>query len=165
LATLLNVVPWSQVRHWQCLGCGECCRLQVQLTTGEWLGLGQTYGHGLIGEGVDGFYIRKTVEDWCPFLYRQVADRYCSLQRTKPLACRLWPFRMSNQPTHGNEEAARFPYRNGIYYVYLVPFCRGISYGRPTEFFAKRVVPEFLDMRLGLRREQDFSTRKLNGLW
>ncbi len=139
--------------------------MQVQLTTSEWLNYGQTYGHSFIGEGVDGFYIRKTLDNWCPFLYRQPADRFCSLQQTKPLACRLWPFRVTNQPTLGNEEAARFQHRNSIHYVYVVPFCRGITYGRPTEFFAKYVIPEFLDMRLGLRREQYHSTRKLNGLW
>jgi len=139
--------------------------LQVQLTTGEWLNYGQTYGHNLIGEGIDGFYIRKTLENWCPFVYRQTAGTQCSLQHTKPLACRLWPFRMANHPTLGNEEAARFPHRNNIYYVYVVPFCRGITYGRPTESFAKYVIPEFLDMRLGLRREQNYSTRKFNGFW
>ncbi len=114
---------------------------------------------------MSGFYIRKTLDNWCPFLYKQTTDSFCSLQQTKPLACRLWPFRMANQPTHGNEEAARFQHRNNIYYVYVIPFCRGITYGRPTEFFAKYVIPEFLDIRLGLRREQNHSTRKLNGLW
>jgi len=118
------------------------------------------YGYNIAIQNVDGLFINKTVDGWCPFLYRTMGGYSCSLQQTKPLACRLWPFRVSDHPRYGFPEEARFHHRGSVFYVYAIPYCRGIMYGTPTEHFVKNVLPEFVDMRLGFRRTQIFSTRK-----
>ena len=158
-------VPWRRIQGWSCVGCGECCRLQVQLTTKEWLDLTRSYGHGIATQSLDGFFINKTVDDWCPFLYRSATGAACSLQHTKPLACKLWPFRISDYARYGFKDEARFDHRGGVYYVYSIPFCGGLRYGTPSEQFAKNVLPEFVDMRVGYRRPQVYSTgRPRNGM-
>jgi len=156
----LKAVPWRRIQNWACAGCGECCRLQVQLTTAEWIELSKTYGYGMVAQNIDGFFINKTVEGWCPFLYRVMGGCGCGLQQTKPLACKLWPFRISDYPRHGFKEEAAFQHNGNTFYVYGIPFCSGFRYGTPSEHFVKDVVPEFLDMRTGYRRNQVFSTRK-----
>jgi len=130
------------------------------LTTGEWIELSKTYGYGMVAQNIDGFFINKTVEGWCPFLYRTMGGSGCGLQQTKPLACKLWPFRISDHPRHGFKEEAAFQHNGNTFYVYGIPFCSGFRYGTPNEHFVKDVVPEFLDMRTGYRRAQVFSTRK-----
>jgi hypothetical protein len=47
--------------------------------------------------------------------------------------------------------------------VYVNSFCRGVVYGKPSNVFAKRVIPEVIELNLGLRREQRLSTSPLVG--
>jgi Fe-S-cluster containining protein len=160
----LKAVPWRHVNSWRCIGCGECCRLHVQLTTVEWLYIAKNYGYEFVGQSIDGFYIRKNLDGYCPFLLQYRGASICTLQKTKPLACRLWPFRISDYPRYGCENTARFTYNNKSYYVYLVPQCSGITYGKPSDVFTRLVVPEFVELRLGLRKNQIYSTRGKNYL-
>jgi len=156
----LKGVPWRHIRSWLCMGCGQCCRLQVQLTTKEWLDLTRTYGHSIATQNIESFLIRKTVDGWCPFLYRTATGCVCSLQQNKPLACMLWPFRISDYPRYGFGEEASFHHRGRLFYVYAIPYCNGINYGTPTEHFVRNVLPEFIDLRIGIRRTQVLSTGK-----
>ena len=156
----MKAVPWRRIHNWTCTGCGECCRLQVQLTTSEWLDLTHIYGYRIATQNIEGLFINKTLDGWCPFLYRTIGGCLCTLQQNKPLACRLWPFRISDHPRYGFKEEANFNHRGGTFYVYAIPYCRGIKYGTPTEHFVKNVLPEFVDLRLGFRRKQVFTTGK-----
>lgn len=157
----MKLIPWSQVKSWTCIGCGNCCKLTVQLTTQEWLDLTRLYGSALIEQSIDGFYMRKTIDGQCPFL-RIFADRWiCNLQPMKPLACKIWPFKILDTSRYGYHNEAYFKYKNKDFYIYAYPQCHGISYGKPSEQFAYRTLPEFIEIRLGLRREQLYSTSKL----
>jgi len=155
----LQIVPWGRIRSWSCTTCGQCCQLQVQLTTSEWLNLTRKYGYNIASQQTEGIFISKTIDGWCPFLFRE-GQCSCGLQKTKPLACRLWPFRISDYPRYGMREESCFYHRGRVFYVYGIPFCRGFRYGTPTEYFTKNVLPEFIDIRLGLQPSQIFTTAR-----
>ena len=157
----LKPIPWSRVKSWRCLGCGDCCRLTVQLTTEEWLNVTRAYGYGIIRQSINGFYLRKTVDGWCPFLSGSVGRWFCSIQRMKPLACKRWPFRVLSEPKYGKPREAHLKYRDREFYIYVNPHCHRILWGRPNGLFAHKILPEFIDIRLGLQREQFYSTSKL----
>jgi len=151
------------VESWSCVRCGSCCiGTTVQLTTNEWLRLTQLYGFGIIGQDITGFYLRKTINDQCLFLCRSSNDWMCGLQHIKPLACKLWPFRICSTPRFGKTDEAYFKYGKEGLYVYAYPQCPGITLGKPSNLFTYRILPEFLNIRLGFQKEQVYSTSKLS---
>ena len=156
----MKPLPWSSVRFWSCTRCGECCKLTVQLTTREWLDLTTMYGYGIVDQEMGGFFLRKTIDDQCPFLTRTYDGWSCRLQQTKPLACKIWPFKVLTAPKYGYQHEAYFDYKNNRYYVYAMPYCQGISWGRPEELFVKKTLPEFIDIRIGLQEKQHFTTSR-----
>lgn len=159
----MKLIPWSQMESWSCVRCSTCCRhTTVQLTTQEWLSLTRLYGFGIIGQDVNGLYLRKTINDQCPFLYKSVNGWVCWLQHIKPLACKLWPFRISSTPRYSRSSEACFSYKNQEFYIYAYPQCPGIVLGKPSKLLTYRILPEFLNIRLGLQREQLYSTSKLS---
>ena len=156
----LKAIPWRSVSSWTCLRCGECCRLIVQLTMREWLNITRNYGYSLVYQGIDGFFLRRTVDECCPFLLRGSNGWLCDLQNTKPLTCKMWPFRILTDPRYGDGDEASFTYRGRKFYIYVTSLCPGIIWGRPTEELIRRILPEFIDVRLGLQRERHFSTSR-----
>jgi len=158
----LKLVPWSHVKYWGCVRCGRCCRhTTVQLTTPEWLMLVKAYGYGIVEQNISGFYLKKTVDDHCLFLSKSLTAWACRLQRKKPLACKLWPFRIRGDPRFGHEDEAHYKYRNHDFYIYAYPQCPGIQLGKPSTLFSHKVLPEFLNIRLGFQNGQIHSTSKL----
>lgn len=79
----------------------------------------------------------------------------------KPLACKIWPFKICNNARYGNPNGAYFQYKNEKTYIYIYPNCPGTSYGKPSEQLTQITIPEFIEIRLGLREWQLFSTSKL----
>jgi Fe-S-cluster containining protein len=158
-------MPWRAVKSWGCVRCGECCRLTVQLTVREWLDLTRRYGNLIIEQMLGGFYLRKTVDNQCPFLAKTRYGWLCNLQRrdAKPLACRMWPFKLLDNPKYGRANDAYFDYRNQHYFIYVVPNCPGVTLGLPSEGFIQKTLPEIVDIRMGLQRTQHFSTARLSG--
>jgi hypothetical protein len=112
-----------------------------------------------------GFYLRKTVDNQCPFLAKTRYGWLCDLQRrdAKPLACQLWPFKLLDNPKYGQASDAYFNYRNQRYFIYVVPNCPGVILGPPSNDFSRKTLPEIIDIRLGLQRIQRFSTTRLDG--
>ncbi len=158
----LKLVPWGLVKYWRCVRCGACCQhTTVQLTPPEWLRLVKSYGFGIVEQNISGFYLRKTLNDQCPFLYPSVSGWSCKLQHVKPLACKLWPFRIRATPTFGDGDAAYFKYRQQEFYVYAYPQCPGLVLGKPSRLLSSKILPEFLDIRMGLQKQQVYSTSKL----
>lgn len=155
----LKPIPWKNIRFWTCIRCGECCKLSVQLSTREWLNLTRRYGYAITEQGIEGFFLRKTIDDRCPFLFKSPIGWLCGLQQTKPLSCKLWPFRVLTEPKYGKSDEACFNYRNR-FYVYIMPNCPGISWGRPIGRFINKTLPELIDIRIGLQKKQYFSTSK-----
>ena len=158
----LRPLPWSAVKSWTCTRCGECCQLVVQLTVQEWLNLTRKYGYAIVDQDIGGFFLRKTIEGICSFLWRTYNGWQCSLQREKPLACKLWPFKILAEPKYSRPEEAVYNYLNNRFYIYAIPNCPGFSWGKPSEEFVKKTLPEFIEIQLGFRERQRFSTAPLH---
>ncbi len=79
----------------------------------------------------------------------------------KPVACKLWPFIPLSKPKYGRDEEAIFEHSGERFYIYLDPRCPGITYGKPSVHFFQKVLPEVVELRLGTRTHQDFTTSHL----
>jgi len=100
----------------------------------------------------------KKSDGSCLFLYNSFGKWFCGLQHTKPRACKLWPFKLSNKPRYGRPREAAFDYRGRRLYIYVDPFCPEIRWGKPSERTVYHVIPEFIEITLGLREKQVYST-------
>ena len=152
-------VPWSHVSSWRCTGCGICCRrFDVVLKFNEWLRLVQTYGIGVTTAGLDRLYLGKKPDGSCVFLSSTGNVCFCGLQGMKPLACKLWPFKIVDKPRYGMANEAAYDYRGRRLYVYVDPFCPETRLGKPTPMMVHGVIPEFIEIALGLKEKQFYST-------
>ncbi|MEM1586883.1 MAG: YkgJ family cysteine cluster protein [Candidatus Bathyarchaeia archaeon] len=153
-------VPWSYVNLWRCNGCGLCCReFEVVLTFDEWLNLTKTYGVGVTKAGLNKLYLGKRADGSCIFLYPGPGEKWlCGLQHIKPLACKIWPFKVLNKPKYGHPSEALFEYLGQRFYVYIDPFCSGIRWGEPSDDLIYKIIPEFIEIALGVRKNQVYST-------
>ncbi|MBS7639362.1 MAG: YkgJ family cysteine cluster protein [Candidatus Bathyarchaeia archaeon] len=155
--------PWSRVNSWRCNGCGICCKeFEVVLTFNEWLNITKKYGIGFTKAGLNKFYMGKRADGSCIFLYMAPDGKWlCGLQNSKPLACKLWPFKILNKPKYGDAKEALFEYYGQKFYVYIDPFCPGIRWGPPSAELVYKVIPEFIEIALGIREKQIYSTMPL----
>lgn len=155
-------IPWRYVNSWGCTACGLCCKaFDVVLRFNEWLSLVRTYGVGTTTASLNKFYIKKKSNGTCIFLYKSYGRWLCGLQHMKPLACKLWPFKILDRPKYGRPSEAFYKYRGKKLFVYIDPFCPEITWGTPSRGFAYNVVPEFIELALGLREKQVYSTSKM----
>lgn len=154
------LVPWSYVSSWRCNGCGLCCReFEVALTFDEWFNITKRYGIGATRAGLNKFYISKRPDNSCIFLYMSPNGRWlCRLQHIKPLACKLWPFKVLNKPKYGGASKALFEYGGQKFYVYIDPFCPEIVWGQPSPGLIYGVIPEVIELATGVRKTQQYST-------
>ncbi len=92
------VVSLPTIQHWDCSGCGECCRsYAVRVTEVEKARLeshGWEGGSGVIADGAGGYRLAHRPDGVCVFLGD---DNRCRVQAkvgaaAKPLTCRLYPF-------------------------------------------------------------------------
>lgn len=160
-------VPWSYVNLWRCNGCGLCCReFEVVLTFNEWLNITKRYGVGVTRAGLNKIYMAKRSDGSCVFLYPSPGGKWlCGLQHIKPLACKLWPFKVLSKPKYGHSSEAIFEYLGQKFYVYIDPFCPGIRWGKPSAELVYKIVPEFIEIAVGLREKQVYSTMTLNPIF
>jgi len=122
---------------------------RVPLRFYEYLKLRST---GFVEERGTRFYIKK-IGKKCPF---QVG-RLCSLQGTiKPLACKLYPFKIREK----GEEEAEFEYKGETFYVYVdASTCPNIVLGKPT-LTLKKLITEAIQIYLGEKRRVELITAK-----
>jgi len=152
-------IPWRRVESWRCTLCGKCCiNHRVPLLFEEYAKIEPKYGPRSVEPGEKGFYVRRLPDGSCYFLRRLGAGFICSIQEEKPYVCRMFPFRVAKTARYGNEKLSVFYYRKGVFYVYLDPECQGIALGQPSVEFVTKVIPEFIDIYLGNRPQQRFST-------
>ncbi|MEM2293564.1 MAG: YkgJ family cysteine cluster protein [Candidatus Bathyarchaeia archaeon] len=153
-------VPWSYVNSWRCNGCGLCCKeFEVVLTFNEWLNITKKYGVGVTRAGLNKLYLGKRADGSCVFLYPGSGGKWlCGLQHIKPLACKIWPFKVLNKPKYGHASEALFEHLGQNFYVYVDPFCSGIRWGKPSMELIYRTIPEFIEIALGIRENQVYST-------
>ncbi|KYH42610.1 MAG: Fe-S-cluster oxidoreductase [Candidatus Bathyarchaeota archaeon B63] len=155
-------LPWSYVRSWRCTGCGICCvHYQVVLKFDEWLRIVHKFGVAVTGSGLNKLYLGKKPDGSCIFLTKAAGMHLCGLQDMKPTACKLWPFKIMRKPRYGRSREAIFNYRGERFYVYIDPSCPEIIWGRPTRLITEKVIPEFIEIALGTREKQVYSTGAL----
>jgi Fe-S-cluster containining protein len=151
----LQFVPWRYIADWKCTRCGDCCRLySVVINFHEWLTIVKSFGVEHTAAGLDKLFIRRRSDGSCVFLQGGSSVNLCTLQRTKPRACQLWPFKVLTKPEFGYANEAVFPCGDSKLFVYADPMCRGIRYGSPTPEFASFTLREFVEIALGLRTYQ-----------
>jgi Fe-S-cluster containining protein len=157
-------LPWSLLHDWKCYACGDCCRRYlVELKSWEWAKIVRSYGYfsTLISSGGK-IYLKRRPDNSCIFLYNAGRNSLCGLQEMKPQACKLWPFQVYENPVFGHVELSRYECSKGVFYIYVVPDCIGLSWGIPSKHLREILLPEIVDIKLGLRVRQKHSTSKLS---
>jgi len=157
-------VPWRYVQDWNCTACGLCCKgFDVVLDFPEWVKIVKAYGVGFTEPSISKFYLKRKSDGTCIFLYNIQGMWLCALQQMKPIACKLWPFKVSDKPKYGRPNEAIYDYGENKLYVYVDQSCLGLQWGNPTQEFRNGTLREFVDLALGLRQKQFYSTSRLLG--
>lgn len=155
-------VPWQNIESWNCTACGLCCKgYDVVLDFPEWISIVKTYGVDFTQPGISKFFLKRRNDGLCAFVCNNYGVWLCSLQHMKPIACKLWPFKILDKPKYGRPNEALYDWNNWKLYVYADSSCIGLRWGNPNPEFANSVLPEFVDLALGRYRKQFHSTSKL----
>jgi len=155
-------IPWRYVQSWDCIACGACCRgYDVVLSFPEWLSIVRSYGVGVTESSISKFYLKRTSDGSCIFLCKYFDQWLCGLQYVKPTACKLWPFKILSRPKFGRPNDALYNHKSRRLYVYVEPLCIGIRWGNPSQGFMHKTMTEFVEIALGLRKDQYYSTSKI----
>ena len=155
-------VSWRNVKSWSCVECGVCCRdYHVVLNFNEWVNIVRNYGVEATIPSVSKLFLGKKSDGTCCFLTCTGDSCVCGLQYMKPLACKIWPFKVFDKPKFGRPDEAVYRYRNNNFYVYVDPACTGLNWGKPAPEFKYKTLPEFIDVAVGLRNQQFHSTSKI----
>jgi len=156
------LIPWRYVESWNCVACGMCCKgYQVVLGFNEWVDIIRKYGVGVTQSDINKFYLGKKGDGTCLFLTKFYDTWLCGLQDMKPKACKLWPFKVLSGPKFGRPDEAIYEDRGRSFFVYVDPACIGIRWGKPTQDFMYKTLPEFIEIALGLREKQYYSTSRI----
>jgi len=116
------------------------------------------YGPNVMEYGVSKAYLRNRSNGRCVF-QRPLMDKWiCTLQVTKPTACRLFPFRIHKKPVYKEGDTAGYVFNNQKYYLYLDPSCEGVILGKPSERFRTQIIPEIMSIGIGLAVKQRYTT-------
>lgn len=159
----MQFIPWQTIANWKCTACGCCCKLySVVLNFPEWLQLIKIFGPETTVAGINNLYIKRTSDGSCTFLCRYGHTYLCGLQNMKPIACKLWPFKILSEPKYGQANLARFNYQGRQIFIYADPMCNGLQFGMPTWEFTSLILPEFIELALGTRNTQHKTTGKLS---
>jgi Fe-S-cluster containining protein len=158
----MGPLPWRNVKSWNCVECGMCCRdYHVVLNFSEWVNIVKNYGVDATIPSIGKLFLGKNSDGTCHFLTRNGDNCFCGLQYMKPLACKIWPFKIFDKPKFGSPDEALYAYRNNSLYIYVDPGCMGLSWGNPSPEFKYRILPEFIEVAVGLRKKQLHSTSKI----
>ncbi|MCS7115317.1 MAG: YkgJ family cysteine cluster protein [Candidatus Bathyarchaeota archaeon] len=147
--------PWQFIANWECRACGLCCKAySVVLSFQEWLSIVKNYGVETTASDLSKLYLRKKSDGSCVFLYKFSDMHLCGLQHMKPTACKLWPFKVLTSPKFGYAREALYTFNGNKLYIYADSNCKGLVYGKPTWTFATQTLREFVEIAIGIRREQ-----------
>ena len=154
---MVNYIPWRLIRSWKCLACGRCCKkYRVNLTWEEYEKIARYWPQEVKRTG-DGFYLKRRPDGGCRFLWGKLC--YLQILNMKPLACKLWPFMILTRPDKMDINfEGLYQFKNKEYFVYLNPKCSGINKGDPLNL--KKVIEEVINLWLGLKKNQYYSTNR-----
>lgn len=155
----MEPVPWRHVKSWSCITCGLCCKeFDVILGYWEWANILRNFGIGAIKPSVTRLCLGKKGDGTCVFLYNSSGSWLCGLQYSKPRACKIWPFKIYEQPKYGRNAEAIYHFGERDFFVYVDPSCLGLKLGSPTRKFMYETVLEFIEIALGRCEKQFHST-------
>lgn len=158
----MSPIPWRRIKSWNCINCSMCCReYDVVLGYWEWAKIIKDFGVGAIKPSIARLCLGKKDDGTCVFLYNSYGKWLCALQWNKPRACKLWPFKIHEQPKYGEDKEAIFSFRERDFFVYVDPSCLGLAFGTPARRFMNGTLQEVIEIALGLRENQFYSTCKL----
>ncbi len=156
-----GLIPWSQVNSWSCVACGNCCLgYRVPLKADEYARVAHIYGHEVVEFGLGKVYLKHGYGDRCIFQRPSQGRWVCSLQAMKPLACKLFPFRVQSKPVYQRGDGSAYNYQGNTFHVYMDPACDGIRVGKPSPRFLHQVLPEVIQIGMGQRYKQRYTTSK-----
>ena len=159
----MKPVPWKYVDSWNCIACGACCKgFEVVLSIPEWINIIRSYGAGVTQPTISKFHLKRRNDGSCIFLCKYFDQWLCGLQYMKPTACKLWPFKILSRPKFGRPNEASYEYKNRRLYVYVDPSCTGIRWGNPVQDFMQKTITEIVEIALGLRQNQYYSTSRMS---
>jgi hypothetical protein len=139
-----------------------CCRdYHVVLNIHEWIKIVRNYGVNSTIFSINKLLLGKKSDNSCHFLNYDGDTFHCGLQYMKPLACKIWPFKIFDYPKFGNSTEASYRFGERNFFVYVDPACKGLSWGQPTFEFKNKLLPEFIDIAVGIRKNQIYSTSNL----
>ena len=157
----MALIPWTDVHSWACKACGNCCLgYKVPLKMEEYVYVNNKYGPRVLEYGMGKAYLKNRKDRRCVFQTPLMGRWICTLQGTKPTACRLFPFRIHNKPKYKRGDNAGIKIRDKTYYLYLDPECQGIVQGNPSDRFRNDIVPEIVRIGIGLPGKQKFTTSR-----
>lgn len=155
----MEPVPWQSIKSWSCINCGICCKeFDVILGYKEWADIIRNFGAGAIKPSVTRLCLGKKGDGTCVFLYNSSGTWLCGIQWSKPKACKLWPFKIHDRPRYGRDNEAIYRFGDRDLFVYVDPYCLGLTWGIPTRRFTYETLPEFIEIALGRREKQFYST-------
>jgi Fe-S-cluster containining protein len=158
-------IPWRRVKSWNCINCGVCCKeYDVLLGYSEWANIIRDFGISVIKPSVARLCLGKKDDGTCIFLYISSGSWLCALQSNKPKACKLWPFKIFEQPKYGGDSEAIYRIGERSLFIYVDPSCIGLTWGTPTRRFTHETLPEFIELALGIREKQFYSTCRFDFL-
>jgi Fe-S-cluster containining protein len=156
-----GLIPWSEVNSWACKACGRCCvGYRVPLKMDEYARVANLYGHNVVELGLGKVYLRHGPGDRCIFQHPSQGRWVCALQAIKPLACKLFPFRVQSKPVYRRGDGSGYRFRDKTLHIYMDPACPGIVPGKPSERFLLHTLPEIAEIGMGLRWKQRYTTSK-----
>jgi Fe-S-cluster containining protein len=126
----------------------------------EFVKVANSFGSDKLEYGVGKVYIKVRPDRRCFFHAASSGRWICTLQGIKPIACKLFPFRIQKEPIYKRGDNSQIKIFGKTYHIYLDPVCRGIEYGRPSQRFLGKVVPEIVTIGLGVAQKQRYSTSK-----
>jgi Fe-S-cluster containining protein len=155
------LIPWKEVNSWSCVACGNCCvGYRIPLKIEEMVLINNRYGPQVMELGMGKAYLRNRPNGRC-FFQRPLMSRWiCTLQAKKPIACRLFPFRIQKEPIYKHADNAALNFKGNRFYLYLDPACEGINTGKPSDRFKHQVISEIIKIGMGIPVKQKFTTSK-----
>ena len=103
--------------------------------------------------GSQSYVFLKKNDKGCIFLYNFGNKRFCSIHKSKPVLCRLWPFIVCDKPKYGKLNEAVFYLDGKNFFVYVDPNCTGLVWGKPENKLKQRILPEIIDFKLRLKND------------
>lgn len=129
-------VGWRKIKSWNCIECGMCCiKYHVVLNYMEWVDIIRNYGIDATIPSVSNLLLGKKGDGTCCFLAFIKDNYFCGLQYKKPLACKIWPFKIFNTPKFGNSKESIYKYQNQNFFIYVDPACNGLILGKTNLVF------------------------------